>query len=201
MKNCIIIGNPNVGKTSFFLALAEYLGVTQCEIEIIDINGKSIEKIFSINSARKYLISMNSFKTRSIYKIQLNIPVYKGYEQLKLIDTAGLTDGINEVEEIRKSMAQTLKELNQANIILHMFDAEYIYRKKKIGISEIDYQINKFGNQQGCYCILVNKMDKYGSEKGLEIIKQTFKENYIIPISVINKTGFKEVRSFVGRNL
>lgn len=201
MKNCIIVGNPNVGKTSFFLALIEYLGITECEFSITDVQGNKKTKQISTNFAKKYLISMNPFKTKKIHKIQLEFPVYKGYEQLTFIDTAGVTDGINKIEEIRKSMAHTLKELSNAKIILHMFDAQYIYRKKQLGISKIDYQINKFGSQQGCYCVLVNKMDKLKSEKGLEIIENTFKENYIIPISAINKTGFKEVKKFVSRNL
>ncbi|MBU5677492.1 50S ribosome-binding GTPase [Alkaliphilus sp. MSJ-5] len=201
MKTCIIIGNPNVGKTSFFLSLAEYLGVNRCEVEITDIYGKVLVKNISVNFARKYLVSTSPFKTRNVYKMKLTIPVYKGYEQLILVDTAGVTDGINEVEEIRKSMAQTLKELSQAKIILHMFDAQYIYYKKEGGISEIDYQIKEFGSQQGCYCILVNKMDKDNSQKGLDIIRDKFKENYIIPISTVDRTGFKEVKAFVGRNL
>jgi len=201
MKNCIIIGKPNVGKTSFFLALAEYLGVTQCKIEITDIYGKVIMKNISVSFARKYFVSMHPFKTKSVFKIQLDIPVYKGYEQLILVDTAGVTDGINKEEEIRKSMAQTLKELSEAKIILHMLDSQYIYNKKETGISEIDYQINEFGSQQGCYCILVNKMDKDHSQIGLDIVKGTFKENYIIPISTVNRTGFREVKAFVGRNL
>jgi len=201
VKNCIIIGNPNVGKTSFFLTLAEYLGISQCQIEITDINGKVIVRNISLNFARKYLVSIDPFKTKGIYKIQLNIPVYKGYEPLILVDTAGLTDGINQVKEIRKSMSQTLKQLSHSNIILHMFDGQYISHKKEAGISQIDYQINEFGSHQGCYCILVNKMDKVNSEKGLEIITEIFKQNYVIPISTVNKTGFKEVKNFVGRNL
>lgn len=201
MKNCIIVGKPNVGKTSFFLTLAEYLGIDQCQVEITDIHGKTTTRNISISFAKKYLVSMNPFKTRGIYKIKLNIPVYKGYEELVLVDTAGLTDGINEIEEIRKSMAQTLKQLSRSNIILHMLDGQYVYHKKEEGIREIDYQINEFGSQQGPYCILVNKMDKANSEKGLDIVRQTFKHNYIIPISTINKAGFKEVRNFVGRNL
>lgn len=201
MKNCIIIGKPNVGKTSFFLTFAEYLGVNQCKIEIIDIYGKVIVKNISLNFARNFLVSMKPFKTRSIYKIKLNIPVYKGHEELVLVDTAGVTDGINQVEEIRKSMAQTLKELSDAKIILHMLDSQYMYNKKETGISQIDYQINEFGSQQSCYCILANKMDKDNSQYGLDFIRKTFKETYIIPISTVNKTGFKEVKNFVGRNL
>lgn len=201
MKNCIIVGNPNVGKTSFFIALIQYLGINQCEITVEDIYGHIKTKKISMHSAKKYLVSIDPFKTKDICKIQLDFPVYKGYEKLTLIDTAGITDGINKIEKIRKSMAHTLRELSQAKIILHMFDSEYVFRKKESGISEIDYQINEFGTQQGCYCILANKIDKLQSEKGLKIIRNTFKENYIIPVSTINMTGFKEVKAFVSRNL
>lgn len=201
MKNCIIVGNPNVGKTSFFIALIQYLGINHCEMTVEDIYGHIKTKRISMYSAKKYLVSIDPFKTKDICKIQLDFPVYKGYERLTLIDTAGITDGINKIEEIRKSMAHTLRELSQAKIILHILDTERVFRKKESGISEIDYQINEFGTQQGCYCILANKIDKLQSKKGLEIIQNTFKENYIIPISTINMTGFKEVKAFVSRNL
>ncbi len=201
MKNCIIVGKPNVGKTSFFISLAEYLGINQCEVEITDIYGNVLSKSICIDNAKKTLISMDPFKTRSIYRIQLSIPVYKGYEHLILTDTAGLTDGINDIEEIRRSMAQTLMELSRSNIILHILDAHSVGIKKEAGISQIDFQINEYGSQGGSYCILANKMDKYNSRKGLEILKENFKKSYIIPISTINKTGFKDVKNFVGRNL
>lgn len=201
MKNCIIIGKPNVGKTSFFLNFAEYLGVNNCKVQITDIYGNVVVKNISVSFAKKFLISTNAFKTRDIYKIQIAIPVYKGYEQLILTDTAGVTDGINDIEEIRKSMVQTLKELSHAKIILHMLDSYYIYNKKENGISEIDHLINQFGRQQGSYCILANKMDRDHSQQGLDIINGAFKESYIIPISTVSKNGFKEVKDFVGRNL
>lgn len=201
MKNCIIIGKPNVGKTSFFLSFAEYLGINRCKIEVTDIHGRVVVKDIALDFAKKFLVSMEPFKTKGVYKIQLSIPVYKGQENLVLIDTAGLTDGINEVEEIRRSMAQTLKQLSETNIILHMIDASNIALKKEEGIREIDYQINEYGIQQGCYCILANKMDRSNSQKGLDIIREVFSKSYIIPISAVNKTGFKEVKNFVGRNL
>lgn len=201
MDNCILLGKPNVGKTSFLLNFAEFLGLTECSLEFIDFLGNQRKEKYSIRDAKNQLISATPFKTREICKIHLSIPVYKGKANIVLIDTGGLIDGISRDESVRTSMAETLKYLYLANIIIHMIDTSSVYQKKISTFSEIDYQINQYGNSRGSYCILANKIDLEGGEEGLKFLKKEFKDTYIIPISAINKIGFKEVKKFVARNI
>jgi predicted GTPase len=65
----------------------------------------------------------------------------------------------------------------------------------------VDYQISKLARSKRGYVILVNKMDLPDAEEGLKIIKEKFHGNIVIPISAINKRGFKEVKTFVAYNL
>ncbi|AKL95382.1 50S ribosome-binding GTpase [Clostridium aceticum] len=201
MSNCILLGKPNVGKTSFFLNFAEFLGIDRCMLEFIDFEGNVLTKHYSVNTAKNYLISPSPFKTRDVCKIKLSIPIYKGRSDFLLHDTSGLMDGINKNEHVRKSMAETLKYLYLSNIVLHMVDTSAIFTNQISTISEIDYQINKYGNSKGCYCILANKMDLKEGAKGLQFLKNEFRNTYIIPMSAIKGMGFKEVRQFVARNI
>jgi small GTP-binding protein len=201
MHNCIILGKPNAGKTTFFLNFAEYLGVSKCTIEVNCIHGRKMMKTYTISLAKKFLISSEPFKTREICKLRLTIPIYKGSTEFLLLDTGGITDGINADENIRRSMSETLKQLQKSNIILHVIDASCVFSNKINGLSEIDYQVNQYARSRGAYCILANKMDQPDSLKGLEFIQGEFKDTYVIGISAHNKMGFKEVKMFVARNI
>ncbi|SDK49287.1 GTPase domain-containing protein [Natronincola ferrireducens] len=201
MKCCILLGKPNVGKTSFFLNFAEYLGITKCILEFIDYQGMKTVKNYSLSMAKSHLISPSPFHTRDICKLTLYIPIYKGHSEFLLYDTGGLIDGISKDEGIRKSMAETLKYLYDSQIILHMIDASSIYKNQINTLSEIDYQLNQYGRSRGCYCILANKVDLKEGVGGLELLKKEFKDTYVIPTSSIKRIGFKEVKKFVSRNL
>ncbi|AOY77169.1 GTPase [Clostridium formicaceticum] len=201
MSNCILLGKPNVGKTSFFLNFAEFLGINRCTLEFMDFEGNAVAKHYSVNVAKNYLISASPFKTKDVCKIKLSIPVYKGRSDFLLHDTGGLMDGIHKDENVRKSMAETLKYLYLSNIVLHMIDTSTIFTNQISTMSEIDYQINKYGNSKGCYCILANKMDLSEGEKGLAFLKNKFRNTYILPISALKGMGFGEVKQFVARNI
>ncbi|SES69798.1 small GTP-binding protein domain-containing protein [Natronincola peptidivorans] len=199
MNNCILLGKPNVGKTTFFLSYAEYLGVTSCILEFENFEGSVTRKNYSINVARSYLINQTPFKTKEICRMNLSIPVYKGRTEITLFDTGGLIDGISANEIVRKSMAEALKQLYLADLILHMIDASSVDHNCCSTLSEIDYQINQYGHSRGAYCILANKIDLEEGEKGLSFIRKEFKDTYIIPISARKMKGFKEVNKFVSR--
>lgn len=190
-----------MGKTSFFLNFAEYLGVSKCEVKITGAKGERLTKTYSISLAKKYLISESPYKTKDIYQLDLTVPIYKGSKEFTLLDTSGLVDGISESDQIRRSMVQTLDELYLSDILLHMIDASSMIKGSRNNFTKIDHQINEYGRIKGKYCILANKMDLAESKTGLEQIKNEFKNSYIIPVSALKKTGFKEVRMFVGRNI
>lgn len=201
MANCILIGKPNVGKTSFFLSFAAYMGLTKCNLTFTGTEGQTRKQAYQLDLARRYLVSQTPFKTKDICEIELQLPVYKGRKDLKLIDTGGITDGIHEDTSVRRSMALTLQNIEASQVILHLLDAQLMAKNTAAGLTQIDDQINQYGSLRGGYCILANKMDLEESHQGLLEIQEKYPNTYIIPISTVSHLGFREVKQFVGRNI
>ncbi|MBM7613839.1 GTPase [Alkaliphilus hydrothermalis] len=201
MESCILMGKPNVGKTSFFLSFASYLGVSKCQLLFRGVDGGIQRQAYGMDIARKYFISSSPFKTKDVCEIHLTIPVYKGTQELKLLDTGGLMDGIHKDPHVRKSMAMSLQSMEQAKILLHVMDTSNVSSNQINSISHIDDQLNQYGRKRGGYCILANKMDLEESKEGLNQLQRRYPDTYIIPVSAVTQAGFKEVKMFVGRNI
>lgn len=201
MTSCILIGKPNVGKSSFFLGFAAYLGITKCHLTFKSPEGEIRRQAYDLELAQKYFISQSPFKTKEICEIELQLPVYKGVKELKLLDTGGVIDGIHEDHYIRKSMALTLENIQASQVVLHLIDASLVAQDQSLGLTHIDDQINRYGGLRGGYCILANKMDLPRAQEGLKKMQSRYPNTYVIPLSTVNTLGFREVKQFVGRNM
>jgi predicted GTPase len=134
--------------------------------------------------------------------MSVNIHVGKGKKNIELIDTTGLTDRIHQDENIRKAISQTLASIRESQIILHMVDASTVFSKGAVSsLGEVDYQVAQFAQLKNGYVMLANKIDLNEGCLGLNKLKQEFPGNKIIPVSAKHKTGFKEVLSFVRKNI
>ncbi|HHY42221.1 MAG TPA: GTP-binding protein HSR1 [Thermoanaerobacterales bacterium] len=202
MKQCTIIGKTNVGKTLFLINFAEYLGLKSLDINFAFNEGSEKFKNFSCKNAISNLVDENPHKTRCIQSMTLDFPMGKGKKKIKLVDTAGFIDGIHPDLEVRKAISQTLSIIRDSDIILHIIDA-YAAKKQDLpsSMGEVDYQIAQFAQLKRGYAILANKMDLAGAEEGLRKIKEEFSGHVIFPISALYKRGFKEVKTFVARNI
>ncbi|HHT37361.1 MAG: GTPase [Candidatus Wallacebacter cryptica] len=197
MKRVIVLGQPNVGKTLFVLNFAAYLGVELAVLNFTSCDRGSYSKTLPVSEAVRLLVSDTSHYTRDIQALTLAMSWGKGEKQFELIDTVGLTDGIDHDEEIRKAMALTLRTIRQADIIFHLLDCARIAEIGILrGIGEIDYQIAQFGQLKKGYVILANKIDLPNAEDGLVMINQEFPGCRIISISALKQKGFKEVKRF-----
>ncbi len=201
MSRCLIIGKPNVGKTCFTLSFAEYLGLKEVKMTIKQPAGYQATQTFAINDAREELISIEPNKTRSLHSIDLNLPMGKGKGRLTLIDSCGLSDGIHPDYEVRKAMAQTIRQIKESEVILHIIDLSRLFRDGKMQIPIIDDMVMKYVQSPQAYAILANKIDLESSQKGLIFVRNELKKVLVIPISALYHLGFKEVKSFVWRNL
>lgn len=202
MSRCLIIGMPNAGKTCFTLNFAEYLGLKQIRMTIKQPAGFLATQTYELNEAREELISAEPNKTRSLHCIDLALPLGKGKGKLTLVDTCGLTDGIHPDYEVRKAMAQTIGQIRGSGIVLHIMDLSQIKEKdQKLQIPLIDAQILKYVNSTQAYAVLANKVDLNGTEKIVQSLKKELRKVMVIPISALYQRGFREVKSFVWRNL
>lgn len=202
IKECLVLGKVNVGKTLFVLNFAEFLGLKELDITFEYPSGKIKNKKYSLTHARGLLTDSAPHKTRSLQKIALKLPAGKGKKELILADSSGVIDGIHEDNEIRKGIAQTLLAITNASVILHIIDASVVGKISSIEkFGEIDTQIAEYADLKGGYVILANKIDIPTAEEGICILKEKFPDKKIIPISAKNKKGFKEVKTFVSRNI
>ena len=201
MSRCLIIGRPNVGKTCFTLNFAEYLGLKKIKMTIQQPAGYLATQTFAIKEAREELISTEPNKTRSLKFIDLNLPMGKSKGQLTLIDSCGLADGIHPDWEIRKAMSETIRQINESQIILHLIDLSKLEQDKLPKITIIDDMLLKYVQSFPAYAILANKIDLESAQKGLDFLHKELKKILIIPISALYQLGFREVQRFVWRNL
>ena len=202
MKRCIVIGQPNVGKTMFVLQFALYLGLAEARIAFAEAGGRRWEKAYRVDHALADLTGAGPHHTRQLQSIRLDLPVGKGRRALELVDTSGLVDGIHPDAAIRRAMAQTLATVRDAHLILHVLDAAAAGRRGALaGIGEVDYQVAQFAQMRGGYLLLANKMDLPDVPRGLARIRQELAGHPIAPISALHRQGFHEVKAFVWRHL
>lgn len=196
MSSALVMGQPNVGKTSFTLNFADYLGVRRLKLTIRQPEGFSSTCSYFIHEAREKLISSKPNETLNLQSITLSLPMGKGRKAFQLLDSCGLSEGIHPEAEMRKAMSQTIRFINQCELIFHLMDVSRINGK-----GTMDHQINSYASLRPVYCLLVNKMDLPEGEKNYPLLKERYSHHPIIPISATKKEGFKEVKIFLMKNL
>ncbi len=203
MRDCLVIGLANVGKTRFALALADYLGLDRIEAIFTYPDGVRVRHHYQMDEAYRELVGSSSHKTRSLITLVLEIRAGKAIKQIRLSDSAGLTDAIHELPEVRQAMAQTLREVRHADLIIHVYDADQVgaAASDEESIALVDRQLANYAHLRGGYLVVANKMDLDHAAKGLSRLRQAFPEQLILPVSALQKKGLKEVKAVVARSV
>jgi len=201
MKTYLIVGQTNVGKTAFALSFAETLGLEKVEVTFAYPDGFSTKQTYSLALARQELIGPAAHKTRCLQSMSLHVPLGKGKRVIKLIDSTGLMEGIHRDLEIRRSLTQTLKEMQKADYILHIVDASAIGKAPDdtAVFTELEKQIAGFSQNKGTYVLIANKMDADYARAGLLRINLQLPNQKVLAVSAQNKAGFREVRDVIAR--
>jgi len=150
MTECIIIGQANVGKTSFALSFAEYLGLDKVHVTFTYPDGFSITQAYALSIARQELVGPTPHKTRCLQSISLKVPQGKGIKDVELVDSAGLITGVHAEAEVRRATSQTLRKLRAAGLVLHIVDVAQLGREERgdEAFPEIDQQIAAYASLQ-----------------------------------------------------
>lgn len=205
MKQIILIGRPNSGKTLFAIHFAEYLGSHNIRIVFRAHNGIVTSRRFTPEEAKQELCGPDLHKTRHLQSITLNMPIGKTNIDFLLNDTCGIAEEIHPDKIIRCGMAQTLNVMRQADYIFHMIDASRLAGCPAGGKSDkspdIDDEIYYYGMVRNAYSMLVNKMDMVDDHACLKQVQSHYPQAPIIPISALRRTGFPEVKACVGHNI
>jgi len=200
MKWCLIIGKPNVGKTLFFLNFAEYMGLSSVTMSLVDPDGTENLLTYPIERARELLVGESAHTTQRLQLLTFRLPAGKRYKEVRLVDTSGLTEHIHEDASIRRAMGQTLRAFREAALVLHVIDASTVGREDAVeAMGQLDLQLAQYGPLRAPYLILANKIDLPWARTGLRLIEHKFAGDNvrIVPISALQKQGFREVRSFL----
>lgn len=197
MKECVIIGRPNTGKTMFALNFAAFLGSRTVDLTFRTYDNLMTCRHLHIDEAKKELCGMSAHKTRMLQSLILKVPVAKSHVTFKLTDTCGLIEGIHNDESVRRGMAQTLKLLRYADYIIHIVDLSTVEKEQHT----IDIEIYNYGVARQNYIMLANKVDLPAAKENLHRLSALFPQASIMPVSAIYNLGFKEVRAYVARNV
>jgi tRNA U34 5-carboxymethylaminomethyl modifying GTPase MnmE/TrmE len=201
LRDCLIIGKPNVGKTLFLINFAEYVGAKVLQFDWAP-SGAVYETSFSFERARAGLVGPRPHTTTTICPAVLRIRVGKGTRDFHMTDTTGICEGIHDDPVVRSGMAGSLRRLRSCDIVLHVMDAS---RATATGLPEavgdVDLQIARFSASKLGYAIIANKMDLPGADAGLLYIRRLFPSERVIPASAVTGRGFREVRAFVVKHL
>ncbi|SDD43274.1 GTPase [Sporomusa acidovorans] len=200
MRECLIVGRPNSGKTMFALNFAGYLGAKNIDLTFRNYEGIITCRHLSIEDAKRELCGYTLHKTRSLQSMILNMKVGKATINFKLTDTCGVSEKIHADEAIRKGMAQTISLLRSVDLILHIVDLSFISQDFS-NQSPIDLEFYKYGMVRKSYLLLGNKYDLHSAKANLSRLANTFPKATIIPISALYNQGFREVKACVARSI
>jgi GTPase Era involved in 16S rRNA processing len=202
LKQCLIVGRPKVGKTLFLINYAEFLGQKSLRIvmERPDFSVSSL--VLSPEEARIRLVSDSANTTRTVQAIMVPFRAGKARVEVEFCDTPGLTEGISSDQEVRRAMAQAIRKIKSADLVIHMLDAQRVLtRSPAADTGDIDREIARFGLGRGGYLMLINKMDLPGLAAAPERARQAFPGHLVIGVSALRKHGFREVTRVVRRYL
>ncbi|GAB6136856.1 GTPase [Halanaerobaculum tunisiense] len=195
MTSAILVGQPNVGKTSFVINFAQYLGVEEVELLVRRSAGFVATETYLVDSALEKLTATTSHTTKKLQSIKLNLPVGKQDKELKLVDSCGLLAGIHPEKKTRQAMSQTLQQVFTSQIVLHMIDVSKSDLEHQL--PQIDQELYNFLQDKMEYKILANKIDLDTGQQGLNSLYQLVDQRLVLPISALYQSGFAEVKKFL----
>jgi hypothetical protein len=202
VRVALIVGQSNAGKTLLMIRLAERFGIRSLRLESggCEPLHRRFPADLSTGRAVEVLTGPALNQTRSLQGVSLPGSVRRGlrFHRVRIVDSVGLSDRIHPDAQIRKGMADTLRELRRASIILHVVDAERISSAGlKRGFAEVDYQVMQYGCANGRYAMIVNKADLPGASRGVAELRNGFPAVRMIPVSARTGLGLDKVKRFI----
>lgn len=201
MREVVVVGQPNAGKTLFLLNFAAYTGVSVADLALRADDGTTAARSLPLSVARRNLVDAARHKTQVVQSMELRFPSGKTARLARVSDTPGLADTISTDAALRKAMAAALEALRRADVVLHMIDAAFVGRNGEAAIAAVDREVADYGFARGPYALLANKQDLPLARSGTQLLRRVFPGRRIIPVSALQRRGFREVKLFVWRHL
>jgi len=195
----LIMGKPNVGKTLLLINFAAYLGLREIRLEVRDSEGLCRTQRFSLERARRDLVSLRAPKTTGIQTLVIDTIIGRQRTSLVAIDTVGVAEGIPGDAMERHQLAVTLERLMTADFIFHVVDASAMGLRRLESPGPFDMALTEFGRHLSYYLVVANKMDRPGSNDGYRLMKERYRGVPITPVSAVTRRGFRDLKAWMMR--
>lgn len=200
MIRAVVVGKPGAGKTRLVLKMCELLGIHEVTITQRFPGGGRQVFVCTTRRAMEELVSDKPHFTRCTQSVEVEVPVGKGRRKLEIVDTTGLSDGIDPDPDARSAMAHTLQSIPGAKVVLHVIDGKAAFARWECGaLGEVDREIARYASFACGYVIAVNKVDLPEARKNLGAIAARFPGARCIATSAVTGEGIMEVIRLVAR--
>lgn len=193
----LVVGRPNVGKTLFTVNFARYMGSSEISYPLTDGKGEVRRQRMGLDEARFRRVSHVSHRVVQPCEVQLEVDGFS----LKIVDSAGIPEGIHPDLAVRRAIAVTLQALLKAPVILLMMDASMNARRPPPDLGPLDDELVGLSETVGQYVILANKSDQDPNGEGVRRIRQRYPTSRVIALSALTRRGFREVKQYLRDHL
>jgi predicted GTPase len=196
----LVAGKPNVGKTLLALNFAAYLGEPMLSVTVVDSTGRPDEQRLRFEHARRAWVSSTPHSTLVPLAIQVTLPGRRGRRSVRILDTPALVDTVSDRDEVRHGMAETLKWLTEAEVVMHVVDAAAYGRRELSAAGPVDMELMGFQRMVPGYVVIANKIDRPEAAGALRRLRAALAGGPpLIPASALTRQGFRELKTFLLR--
>ena len=195
MRQCLVIGLPNVGKTLLSLRLAALAGGPAAFVAHELPDGERGARRLPWAAAQAELVGERAHTTLGLQTFGLGTAVGARAACL-LHDSTGLAEDAAGDAWVRAGMARTLARLAEADAVLHVIDAS---RAAAGGLSTIDERVAEVARAREVpYLLALNKIDL---DPGLLSLQAPAhgRRTAVAPVSALTGSGVEGIWRFVLR--
>ncbi len=193
---CLLVGLANVGKTSFGLAFAGYLGVPSGDWAPEGAEGGGGGQPAG---GDRPLVAPAPFTTRWPWGAWLPLRGRNG-RRLRLVDSPALYESAPPARAVRAAAAQTLRLLLAAAVVLLVVDAAGVGAGAPL--AEAERAVVGFASRRHLrLAVLASKADLPLARLGQARLEAELAPARVIPVCAQSGRGFREVRAFLAGDL
>lgn len=200
MIRAVVVGKPGAGKTRLVLKMCELLGIKEVTITQRFPGGGEQSFVCAPRRGMEELVSDKPHFTRCTQSVEVEVPVGKGRRRLEIVDTTGLSDGIDPDPEVRFAMAHTLRSIPGKNVVVHVIDGKAALTPGECGaLGEVDLEIARYASCACGYIVAVNKVDLPEARKNFWAVTARFPGARCVATSGMTGEGVMEVVRLAAR--
>lgn len=191
MRQCLVIGRPNVGKTLLCLRLAQACGLKWAFIMHELPDGAVRERVLTIRDAMATLVSAVRYTTVGIQTVGVGMSSSIG-QRMVLHDSTGLCEDSHDNALIRRGMARTLTLMVQSEQIVHVVDATTLDKGVLSPIDSLILDVSKARDVP--YTLVFNKIDAPGAIRQTELYRKSDRRTRPLVVSALRAQGIDDIQ-------